>query len=307
MRRAIRLATLALIALASGAAGPTRTPSPGNEPQAVTSINGIGLVDYSRRPTFKVGDWARYHMTGSSQLGMHDDYVVTVLIGGEEEWWGEPCFWVETWTDVPHRPLDVNANCMSYAIFDDSLSLQRIQMYLRKTIAYLNEDGTPHQELNKAASSTLKMREAVARPVHWSTDTLPPDTVITPMGTYRTTPVRLRQGTGGTGTVADSSVYTEVRENRTMYYTLDVPITHVAREDVESIIARRTWLVGRSEEAAPLNTRDRGLGVARLIACGHGLEARLVPVAFRRSLAEQEAKARTAASPGTPRPRRRAR
>jgi hypothetical protein len=70
---------------------------------AVKQVNGIGLVDYRRKPDFKVGDWVRYHITGTNMTGDKDDYLVTVLIAGEESFWGEDGFWVETWTD-PRAP-----------------------------------------------------------------------------------------------------------------------------------------------------------------------------------------------------------
>ena len=93
MPRATRLAAVALGLLALLPLQPRAAQ------QKVELVNGIGLIDYSQKPHFKVGDWVRYHVTGSSETGMHDDYEVTVLIGGEERFWGEDCFWVETWTE----------------------------------------------------------------------------------------------------------------------------------------------------------------------------------------------------------------
>jgi hypothetical protein len=31
---------------------------------SVKEVNGIGLIDYRRKPDFKVGDWVRYRITG---------------------------------------------------------------------------------------------------------------------------------------------------------------------------------------------------------------------------------------------------
>lgn len=280
MRRAIRAIILAAIAstfLAATACAVER---------AVERINGIGLVDYSRKPTFKLGDWARYHMTGSSQMGMKDDYTVTVLIAGEEEWWGDPCFWVETWTDVPGRPLETTATLMAYSIFSDSLAVQHMQLYQRKVISGLNDDGTVHQEVPRAASSTLKSRTLFKRPIMWNVDTVGVDTVITPRGTFTTKKVITHQGTGATSSQGDSSMYNEVRENRTSFYSNEIPITHIAREDVENIISRRTWMIGRSADASPTKTRERGIGMARLIDYGNGLKSRALPESMQITLAE---------------------
>src|SRR5262249_10125138 len=84
------IAWAALLALALLPAASTASMGP---------IDGIGLIDYSSPPDFRVGTWAKYHIVGHSQMGLEDDYFVTVIIAGEEEFWGERCFWVETHTD----------------------------------------------------------------------------------------------------------------------------------------------------------------------------------------------------------------
>lgn len=289
MRRAI---LLLLIAATAGTLYSAPAATAANAP-----MNAIGLVDYTGKPTFKVGDWARYRMSGKSELGARDDYYVTVLIAGEEDFWGDPGFWIETWTDAPGRPPETQAALMSYEIFGDSSATERLQLYMRKQVTTMNDDGSVRMDINKPAASMLKTRREVKNPVRWTRDTLGVDTVQTPKGTFKTLKVLLKQGTGVTQTVGDSSVYNEVRENRTSWYTDEVPITHVAREDVESIAAKKSWLVGRSGDALTLNIRDRGLGSARLLDYGHGLEARLVPERLRRSIAEQVAAERTAARP----------
>jgi len=159
----------------------------------------------------------------------------------------------------------------------------------------LNEDGTPKMDINKPAASTLRQRREVMNPAHFDIDTLGVDTVQTPKGELKALKIVTKEGKGVTQAVGDSSVYTEVRENRTSWYAMEVPITHLAREDIESINARKSWMVGRSGDASTLNIRDRGLGSARLVDFGHGLEARLLPERLRHSIAEQLAAERGAA------------
>lgn len=289
MRHAIR--TLALTALSLA----TMATSAFAEPQVVNSINGIGLIDYMGKPDFKVGDWASYRMTGKSDMGYTDDYVVTVLIAGEEEWWGEKCFWVETWTDVEGSPPSTKATLMSYAIFSDSLPVQRMQMYSRKSISGLDMDGNVLQEITRSATSALKSRTLFSKPLMWDVDTIGVDTVHTPKGLFQTKVITLKQGKSSTTAVGDSSVYTEVRENRTSFQSRQIPLTHIVREDMESMIFRKTWMIGRSEQGAPLHTRDRGVGSARLIDYGHAAVPRLVPPHLRGSIASRKAAA--AASP----------
>ena len=260
-------------------------------------MNGIGLIDYRHKPDFKIGDWARYHMGSKSELGATDDYDLTVVVAGEEDFWGDPAFWLETWVDMPGIPPQTRASLVSYEIFSDTVATQRLLLYTRKMISMLNEDGTPKMDINKPSASTLKARREVQNPVRFSLDTLGTDTVVTPKGTFKPLKVMMKQGTGATQMVGDSSLYTEVRENRTSWYTLEVPITHLAREDIESINAHKSWLTGRSGDALPLAIRDRGLGTARLIDFGHGATARLVPERLRHTIAQQVAAEKAAAKP----------
>jgi hypothetical protein len=289
MRRAI--AALALL-LAIAALDAPRTRA-----ETSSVMNGIGLVDYRHKPDFKIGDWVRYRMEGHSELGARDLYEVTVMIAGEEDFWGDPGFWIETWVDKPGEPEQTSAALVSYEIFGDSVATQRLLLYTRKMINMMNEDGSPKVDINKPAASTLKARREVMNPVDFSLDTLGADTVQTPKGSFKPMKVLMKQGKGATQTVGDSSVYTEVRENRTSYYAPEVPITHLVREDIESINARKSWLIGRSGDATALTIRDRGLGQARLLDYGHNGTARLVPEPLRRTIAEQVAAERAAAKP----------
>lgn len=286
MRRAVHVFALAL---SLAALSPAALPA---EPQIVDRINGIGLIDYMHRPDFKVGTWARYHMTGHSELGMTDSYDVTVLIAGEEEWWGERCFWVETWTDAAGRGTETTATLMSYDIFGDSLATPHMQFYMRKSISGLEADGRLHQDVTKRASQSLKSRTTVSPRIKWDVDTLGVDTVQTAKGVFQARKVSLKQGTGATTAVGDTSIYTEVRENRMSFYSNEVPITHLVREDVESTIQRKKWQIGRSQEATPLMFLERGLGSARLVDFGQGQEARLVPAENRSTIEEQRARAK---------------
>jgi len=278
MRRAI---SLILIALPVAALLPLRSDGAA---QRVTTVNGIGLIDYTRPARFKVGDWVKYHVTGSSELGEVDDYDVTVLIAGAERFWGEDCFWVETWTGVGDRsPISV-ATLMSYSAFGDSAWLQNFQKYARKTIHEVHEDGTPIQTVMRRIN-TLNRRDAIKRDVTLRADTLGADTVQVARGLFQCTKVVMRQGVGMNAERSDSTTRDEVRENRTLYYTLRVPITSVVREDIENLIMRKTWKAGESEKAVVL-TRERALGIARLVDFGSGgLTPQITPEYARRGIA----------------------
>jgi hypothetical protein len=154
-------------------------------------------------------------------------------------------------------------------------------------------------EINKPAASTLKARYEVKNPVRYTRVPLGQDTVQTPKGLFEARKVMLQQGKGVTQDVGDSTMYTELREDRTSWYTDLVPITHLAREDITTTSSRKAWLTGRSGDALNLNIRDRGTGTARLIDCGHGMEPRILPKHLRRSLAEQQAASRPKAPRAT--------
>jgi len=289
MRRAIAVLALFLAVAALDA--------PRSRAETNTIMNGIGLIDYGHKPDFKIGDWVRYQMKSRSELGASDDYQITVMIAGEEDFWGDPGFWVETWVDMPGIPTQTRASLVSYEIFSDSVATQRLLLYTRKIINMLNDDGSAKMDINKPSASTLKARREVMNPIRYSLDTLGVDTVMTPKGTFKPLKVVMKQGTGATQAVGDSSIYNEIRENRTSWYTMDVPITHLAREDIESINAHKSWLIGRSGDATPLAIRDRGLGSARLVDFGHGATARMVPERLRHTIAQQQAAENAAAKP----------
>ena len=292
MRRAIAITVLILTGAAFLAAGVRA------QGKAATRVNAIGLIDYATRPTFKPGDWVRYRITGESELGMRDDYEMTVVIAGEELFWGDSCFWVETWIDPKSGPPLTIAALMAYSIFQDSVPLLHMQMYQRKQVNEINEDGSVREVVMEPGTSVLKSRSLFKKPLMWVIDTLEADTVITPVGEFKARKVSFRQGTGTTRTTGDSSRYDEARENRMAWVNYQVPITHVARESVENIIARRTWMIGRSGEGSPLLLRERGLGSARLVGAGSGQVPRLLPAGKRFPTAvAQQASAKPAAKP----------
>jgi len=292
MRRAIALVALVIALLTLNA--------PRGWAQATQVMNAIGLIDYTHKPDFKVGDWVRYQMKGHSELGASDDYELTVVIAGEQDFWGDPSFWVETWVQRPGEPMRLRASLVSYQIFGDTLATQRLLLYTRRQIGVMNPDGTPKIDLNRPAAGTLKLRREAQLPSTFSLDTLGVDTVQTPVREYKAVRILRKEGGGATQVAGDSTIYTEVRENRTSYFTLDVPITHLVREDVESINSRKSWMIGRSGDAIPLAIRDRALGSARLVATGHGAVAKMVPERERRTIAEQVAAEKAAARGATP-------
>jgi len=276
MRRAMMRLCLALCAAALLPAG---VPA-----ESVKMVNGIGLIDYTRKPEFKVGDWVSYRITASSLAGARDDYEVTVLIAGEENFWGEDGFWVETWTDGPSGGAAATATLMSYAIFDDTLPVPHMQLYQRKAINEVAEDGTPIPYVTRRTSSGLKLRTPFDDKVAWDIDTLGRDTVSVPRGTFSCVRVRTRQGKSSTRDVGDSTEYTEVRDNRVASLNRSIPITSLAREEIDYSFQTRKWQIGRSEDAPPLRYIDRSIGQARLVDFGENMKSHILTEAMQKSL-----------------------
>jgi hypothetical protein len=267
-------------------------------------INGIGLIDFGAKPTFKVGDWARYHMSGKSDAGVVHDYIVTVLVGGEEHWWGEDCFWLETWTDVDSTSGQSIASLMSYEVFRDSSAFANMQYYVRKLIMGLTEDGTPEQTVYKRPASGLKTRQLPSRAFKVQIDTLGTELVTVPKGSYDCRKIQLLEGRGATGALGDSTDYTELREVRTTFMNPQVPITHIVREDIEQSFTRKAWKVGYSKDATPTVTLNSSFSSGQLVDFGTGLEAQLVPKRLRKSIAEQRAEITKPRSPARPAPKK---
>ncbi len=292
MRHAVRWFVLAALLLPISDPSPLRASDP-----SLDRINGIGLIDFGVKPTFKVGDWARYHMSAKSDLGVVDDYNVTVLIGGEEQWWGEDCFWIETVTQSPGGGTQAVASLMSYEVFNDSLALPHMQLYVRKLITGLDADGEPVQVVYKRPASTLRTRETPTSQFKVQVDTLGRESVTVPKGAYDCVKLQFLQGRGATGARGDSTEYTELREVRTTYMSLKVPITHIVREDIEQSFTRKAWKVGYSKDATATVTMDRTVGSAQLVDTGSNMVSQTVPERLRKSIAEQRAEADRARAP----------
>lgn len=294
MHRAIRALAFVLVCLALLPTGL------GTAAETVNLVNGIGLIDYGRRPDFKVGSWVKYRLTGSSDMGMRDNYEVLVLIAGEERFWDEECFWVETHTRAEDKPPMVVATLMSYAIFQEEQPIPRLQLYSRKTITDIDQEGRPIQVVNKRNTSSMKNRKPPASDTQWYVDTLGVETVTVPHGTYSCRKVTMQQGIATSTDVGDSTVRTEVREERTLFMDPKIPITGLVREDIVNSIKRKVWQIGRSQDA-PERVMDHATGSAVLVDYGTGMEAHLVPQQFRSSMREQE-KARKPAAKKAPAP-----
>lgn len=284
MRRAIRLSAWTLIAVAllpALASAEVRRPN---------QINAIGLIDYGRKPDFKVGQYVKYHFTSSTATGYADDYVVTVAIVGMERFWGEDCFWVETVTAPRGHPSNAVCTLMSYDIFKDPDALRNMLVYQRQMVNGLDEDGNPQIELMKRPPESLKLRDKKMASEHVHFDTLGTDTVQCPVGLFHTRTLRIRQASSTSADSRDSTMYQELRETRMVALSDKVPVTGVAREDVDYLFQRKTWLIGRSE-AGDMVTLEHAVGRGVLIEQGTNYKSSMLPESMQHGLPPEVASA----------------
>jgi hypothetical protein len=266
------------------------------------SLSGAGYIDYRDRPKFKVGDWVKYKFTSKSDDGSSEDYDLTILISGEEKFWGEECFWVETWAGGRTLMPKHSAVLLSYAVFGDTAWLQRLQVYQRKE-GNRDEDGNLTQELTHRVLGGRAIGET-RQLVTVLTDTLGTDTVSVAGTLYRCTKVNRKAGVGSVEEVADSTIRRENWDHRTLYLSTRVPMTSLVRELDERWITRRAWLAGKSAEARQ-SYQMRGTGKLDLVSFGHGgVEPELTPLYARKPTA-REGGSRPGAAAGKPPARKR--
>ena len=274
MRRVlILLSSLMLLQIASDA-----------WPQSTSiKLSGLGYIDYRSKPRFKVGDWVKYHFSSQSDGGKTEDHDLTILITGEEKFWGDECFWVETWSGGRTLQPSVSTILMSYSVFGDTAWLQHLQVYQRKS-SDLDEDRHVVQELTRRVLGGKTSGEGRSS-VTVLTDTLGPDTTSAAGVLYRCQKVGRRAGVGSVDEVGDSTIRNENWDKRTLYLSPRVPMTSLVKELDERWITRKAWKVGKSADAV-LSYRMRGTGTLELIAFGSGgLEPRATPYYARKTMA----------------------
>lgn len=275
MRRAV-LALLLVAALPPPTQGGTREGP----------MDAIGNVDYNHGPRFKVGDWVKYRTKGESVQGYQTDYTVILLIAGEELWWGEKCFWLETrMYDSGEDTPEIAASLMSYSVFEDSMPSSRFTLYVRKTIDGLDEGGRYAQIPFRRAETDIKRRVPLPEPER-TVDTLGVGRVEVPKGAFDALKVKRVTRKAVTAQEGDSTVYYERVEDHTFWKSDQIPITRLIKIDMDNIQRRRVWMIGESGNA-PLNVAEHATGVMELLDYGSGMKSFAIPERFQRPVSEQ--------------------
>lgn len=251
-------------------------------------VDAIGMIDFRRGPHFKVGDWVTYQTKGQSEQGYRTDYTVTVLIAGEELWWGEECFWVETATSYAGAPPELTASLLSYAAFEDTFAARRFQRYIRKYVEGFDAEGRAVQQLFQRSPAEFINRGYGEWEPDVKKDTVGVEPVEVPKGRFDGLKELRRFHEYTTKQVGDSTVYFELIEDHAYYWSDQVPITSLVRVDQENTQRRRVWMIGESANA-PLRIVEHTKGSSVLIDYGSGMKAHLIPERLQRPLSEQKA------------------
>ena len=293
MLRAIR--RIALFSLATLAfAAPSLAQNLGK------SIDGIGLIDYTRKPNFKVGTYCQYGVSGHSSKGHSEEYRMVVGIAGEERFWGDDCFWVETISEPSTNEGGSSvASLMSYTIFADLLPVQHLQYFVRKSINDVDERGIPREVIAKGSAGGIKSHTKIDPNTHWYSDTLASDSVHVLGRSFWCKRLHTRRDVTNTVEKGDSTVTTEYREDRDTYLSPQLPLTGIAREDIEYLETRKAWLAGRSQNAET-TVNVHSVGQANLLSVGQDYAGRLIDESKRCSIREQDRRAAAAAAKTAP-------
>jgi hypothetical protein len=230
-------------------------------------LSGLAYIDYRDKPRFKVGDWIKYHFSSRSDDGRSEDYDMTLLISGEERFWGDDAFWLETWSEGRTLPPQKNAILMSYSAFGDTAWLQHLDVYQRKSASLLEKDVIVQELTRRVLGGRASSSDRASLTV--LTDTVGTDTVNVTSGTYRCTKVVRKAGVGSVEELGDSTLRVENWSQRTLFLTPKIPITSLIRELDERWVTRKTWRVGKSGDAVR-NYAMRGTGTLTLIGWGSG-------------------------------------
>ena len=287
----MRRAVLALMLVAA-------LPHPAWSSKPDGPVDAIGMVDYRHGPGFKVGDWVKYRTTGESLQGYRTDYTVTVLIAGEEMWWGEKCFWVETQTSYSGQPAELAASLISYGIFSDSLPTRRFGRYMRKYLDGVDPAGGFTQQPFLRARTEITNRHFAEFEPEREVDTLGVHRIEVPKGAFDALRVRQVYREKKLEQEGDSTVYFEMVEDHSHWWSDRVPITHLVRIDQENVQRRRVWMIGESDNA-PLQVVELSTGGTELLDFGTGMKSLTIPERFQRPVSEQRA------APKKPAPARR--
>jgi len=241
-------------------------------PAAHARVSAVGLLDYTKK-NFKVGDWVRYRVDVSNDLGNEDMNYQEVRIVGEDTFRGEKCFWVETWYGPDSLRASFDLALVSYDVFKDPDSDLRYQLYVRMVLYGVDEDGVP--DLVELRPSTASKNPDL-RPLRGQIDTLGTEAVSTAKGAIDARLVQLQRKLRNPRQMADSTVNKITDMVRKTWVTRKVPVTSVVKEEEVNKRLVQSYAVGQPSTSAPENLVETLFRTATVVDWGTGAKSELL-------------------------------
>ena len=241
-------------------------------PAAHARVSAVGLLDYSKK-NFKVGDWVRYKVDVSNDLGNEDQNYQEVRIVGEDTFRGEKCFWVETWYGPDSTKASFDLALVSYDVFKDPDSDLRYTTYVRMVLYGVDDEGVPDLvELRPSSAS----KNPDLRPLRGQLDTLGTEAVSTAKGSIDARLVQLQRKLRNPRQMADSTVNRITDMVRKTWVSRKIPVTSVAKEEEVNKRLVQSYAVGQPSTSAPENMIDTLYRTATVVDWGTGARSELL-------------------------------
>lgn len=218
-------------------------------PAFAARVNGIGLIDYKRKASFKPGDWVRYKIEVANSNGMEAVNYQQVSIVGEEEFRGEPCFWVETWFGPDSLRAIYDLTLVSKEVFKDPQADLRYSIYIRLMMLDQDDQGRPEMTEVKRASNSPELPDL--SPYKGKVDTLGVEKIDTDRGAIDGRLIRLERKLRNPRDTPDSTINKITHIVRKSWVSPKVPITSLIAEDETEDWLVQAYKLGEVSTNAP--------------------------------------------------------
>ena len=218
-------------------------------PAFAARVNGVGLIDYKRKMTFKVGDWVRYKIEVANSNGMEAVNYQEVRIAGEETFRGEPCFWVETWFGPDSLRAAYDLTLMSKDAFKDPQADLRYSIYIRLMMLDQDDQGRPEMTEVRRANNATDLPDL--SPYQGKVDTLGMEKIQTAKGAIDSRLITLERKLRNPRDTPDSTINKISHIVRKTWMSPRIPITSLVAEDETEDWLIQAYKVGEVSTNAP--------------------------------------------------------
>lgn len=218
-------------------------------PAFAARVNGIGLIDYTRKNAFKVGDWVRYKLEVANSNGREAVNFQEVRIVGEETFRGEPCFWVETWFGPDTLRAVYDLTLVSKDVFKDPEADLRYSIYIRLMMLDQDDDGRPEMTEVKRANNATELPDLSM--YKGKVDTLGFEKIATPKGEFEGRLITMERKLRNPRDTADSTINKITHVMRKTWISHKIPITSLIAQDETEDWLVQAYKVGEVSTNAP--------------------------------------------------------